>query len=91
MLPSLEALAVVAFLREVAAEPFRPVAVEEVHRNRAVVELRHLTLGRARAQRICFCVVVRVLATVLVVRLAAVEPRLQQARQGREGRTGVHS
>jgi hypothetical protein len=85
MLLSLEAVVVEPFRRAVVAEPFHLVAEEGGHRNRAVVEVRPLTLGRAEVQPILPCVVVRVQAKVLVVRLAAAEPRLQQVRQGRTG------
>jgi hypothetical protein len=63
--------------------PFRP-EVAAAHRNRAVVVVRQPTRHRVRAQQLCFCVVVRVQATVLVVRLAVAVLHFQQVRQGRE-------
>jgi len=66
------------------AEPSRLVAEEEALQNRAVVEVRHPTRRRVRAQRPCFCVVLRVQVAEFVACPAATGPHLQRVRQGRE-------
>jgi hypothetical protein len=89
MLLSLEAVAAVAFHRVVAADPFRP---EEAAVDRPSLEVAEEHLPghrRVQVRRIYSCVGVKVQATVLVMRLAAMGPRLEQVRQAREGRTGV--
>ncbi|MGA3226789.1 MAG: hypothetical protein ABSC65_23695 [Acidobacteriaceae bacterium] len=52
MLLNLEEVAAEPFRRAVVAEPFHLVAEEGGHRNRAAVEVRPLTPGRAQVQPI---------------------------------------
>ncbi|NYF92241.1 hypothetical protein RBB79_00180 [Tunturiibacter empetritectus] len=71
------------FRRAVVVEPFRPVAEEEAHQNRAGVEVCQPTRHRAGVKQLYSCVVMKVQAAVLVV-LVVAGPHLQQLRQGRE-------
>jgi hypothetical protein len=69
---------------EEEAVPFRLEVGAEGHQSQEGVEVRHSTRRREWVQRLCFCVVLRVQAAVLVV-LAAAGPHLQQVGREREG------
>jgi hypothetical protein len=85
----------------VAAVPFRPAAAVVVpfhlaeaavgHRNQAAEEVGQRTHCTERVRRPCFSVVAKVEAVLPAVFPAVAEPRLQQVRRYREGRTTVYS
>lgn len=65
--------------------PCRQEVAEEAHRNPAEAEARQLTRRRVQVRRLCFCAVVKV--AVVEAHPAAVEPHLQQVREGQEPRS----